>query len=117
MHLSQPTLEPHSLCYTCLVQVVYSLLPTLLFSSCSLWGHPTATQFPATRRSSPGATRSTTLKWAPTFSSIYYEQVALLHPPNRLASNKTKEFFPKHVPHVYKDHIGKIHLALIPIGR
>src|SRR6185295_20061783 len=59
MQLSQPTLKPHSLCYTCLVQVVYSLLPTLLFSSCSLWGHPTAAQFPATRRSSPGATRST----------------------------------------------------------
>ena len=31
MQLSQPTLEPHSLCYTCCVQVVYSLLPTLLF--------------------------------------------------------------------------------------
>ena len=59
MQLSQPTLKPHSLCYTCLVQVVYSLLPTLLFSSCSLWGHPTVAQFPATRRSSPGATRST----------------------------------------------------------
>ena len=59
MQLSQPTLEPHSLCYTCWVQVVYSLLPTLLFSSCSLWGYPTASQFPATRRSSPGATRST----------------------------------------------------------
>ena len=59
MQLSQPTLEPHSLCYTCWVQVVYSLLPTLLFSSCSLWGHPTAAQFPAPRRSSPGATRST----------------------------------------------------------
>ena len=56
--MSQPTLEPHSLCYTCWVQVVYSLLPTLLFSSCSLWGHPTAAQFPATR-SSPGATKST----------------------------------------------------------
>ena len=39
MQLSQPTLEPHSLCYTCWVQVVYSLLPILLFSSCSLWGH------------------------------------------------------------------------------
>ena len=59
----------------------------------------------------------TTLKWAPTFSTIYYEQMALLHSPNRLASNKTEEFLPKHVPHVYKDHIGKIHLALIPIGR
>ena len=59
MELSQPILEPHSLCYTCWVQVVYSLLPTLLFSSCSLWGHPTAAQFPAMRRSSPKATRST----------------------------------------------------------
>ena len=42
----------------------------------------------------------TTLKWAPTFSSIYYDQVALLHPPNRLASDETEEFLPKHVPHV-----------------
>ena len=42
----------------------------------------------------------TTLKWAPMLSSIYYEQVALLHPPNRLASDKTEEFLPKHVPHV-----------------
>ena len=42
----------------------------------------------------------TTLKWAPMFSSMYYEQVALLHPPNRLASNETKEFLPKHVPHI-----------------
>ena len=31
MQSGQPTLEPHSLCYTCWVQVVYSLLPTLLF--------------------------------------------------------------------------------------
>src|SRR6185503_16567059 len=31
MQLSQPTLEPHSLCYTCCVQVVYSLLPLLYF--------------------------------------------------------------------------------------
>ena len=31
MQLSQPTLEPHSLCYTCWVQVVYSHLPPLLF--------------------------------------------------------------------------------------
>ena len=38
MRLSQPTLEPHSLCYTCWVQVVYSLLPTLLFFlSLSFW--------------------------------------------------------------------------------
>ena len=41
-----------------------------------------------------------TPKWEPTFSSIYYEQVALLHPPNRQASDETEEFFPKHVPHV-----------------
>ena len=31
MQLSQPTLEPHSLCYTCWVQVVYSPLPLLYF--------------------------------------------------------------------------------------
>ena len=31
MQLSQPTLEPHSLCYTCWVQVAYSHLPSLLF--------------------------------------------------------------------------------------
>ena len=31
MLLSQPILEPHSLCYTCWVQVVYSLLPLLYF--------------------------------------------------------------------------------------
>ena len=59
MQLSQPTLEPHSLCYTCWVQVVYSLLPTLLFFPCSFWGYSTAAQFPVTRRSSPRATRST----------------------------------------------------------
>ena len=41
-----------------------------------------------------------TLKWAPTFSSIYYEQVALLHPPNQLASDETEYFLPTHVPHV-----------------
>ena len=47
MQLSQPTLEPHSLCYTCWVQVVYSLLPLLysflldtllLLSSCRVEG-------------------------------------------------------------------------------
>ena len=31
MQLSQLTVEPHSLCYTCWVQVVYSLLPLLYF--------------------------------------------------------------------------------------
>ena len=57
-----------------------------------------------------------TLKRAPKFSSIYYDQVALLHPPNRLASDETEEFLPKHVPHVQNYHIGKINLALIPVG-
>ena len=42
----------------------------------------------------------TTLKWTPMFSSIYHEQVALLHPPNRIASDETEEFLPKHVPHI-----------------
>ena len=42
----------------------------------------------------------TTLKWAPMFSLIYYEQVALFYQPNRLASDETEEFWPKHVPHV-----------------
>ena len=46
MQLSQPTLEPHSLCYTCWVQVVYSLLPTLPFF---LLGHSTAARFMPTR--------------------------------------------------------------------
>ena len=36
----------------------------------------------------------TSLKWEPTFSSIYYEQVALLHPPNRLAFVETERFLP-----------------------
>ena len=34
------------------------------------------------------------MNWAPRFASIYYEQVALLHMPNRLASHETKEFLP-----------------------
>ena len=59
MQLSQPTLEPHSLCYSCWVQVVYSHLPSLLFFPCSFWGYSTSTQFLLTRGSSPGATRST----------------------------------------------------------
>ena len=58
----------------------------------------------------------TTLKWAPMFSSIYYEQVALLVPPYQLASDETEEFLPKHVPHIKKDHIRKIRLAIIPVG-
>ena len=59
MQLSPPTLEPHSLCYNCWVQVVYSLLPTLLFSSCSFWGYSTVAQFLPTRESSLSATRTT----------------------------------------------------------
>ena len=59
MQLSQPTLEPHSLCYTCWVRVVYSLLPPLYFFLLFFWGHSTAAQFLPTRESSPGATRST----------------------------------------------------------
>ena len=59
----------------------------------------------------------TTFKWAPTFSSIYAEQVDLLHSHKQLASDETEEFLPKHVPHVQKDLIGKIHLALIPIAQ
>ena len=57
MQLSQPTLEPHSLCYTCWVQVVYSLLPLLY--SFSSWGYSTAAQFLPTRGSSLSATRIT----------------------------------------------------------
>ena len=41
------------------------------------------------------------MKWAPTFSSIYVEQVALLHRPEQLDSDETEEFLPKHVPHVW----------------
>ena len=59
MQLSQPTLEPHSLCYTCWVRVVYSPLPPLHFFLLFFWGHSTAAQFLPTRGSSPGATRST----------------------------------------------------------
>ena len=58
MQLSQPTLEPHSLCYTCWVQVVYSHLPPLLFLLFFL-GYCTAAQFLPTRGSSLRATRST----------------------------------------------------------
>ena len=38
-------------------------------------------------------------------------------PPNRLASDETKEFLPKQVPHVKMDHIVNIHLVLIHVGR
>ena len=56
MQLSQPTLEPHSLCYTCWVQVVYSPLPLLYFFPL---GYATAAQFLPTRGSSLSATRTT----------------------------------------------------------
>ena len=60
MQLSQPTLEPHSLCYTCWVRVVYSPLPPLhFFFLLFFWGYSTAAQFLPTRESSPEATRST----------------------------------------------------------
>ena len=38
-------------------------------------------------------------------------------PTNWLASDETEEFLHKHVPHLYKAHIGTIHLAPIPVGR
>ena len=59
MQLSQPTLEPHSLCYTCWVRVVYSPMPPLHFFLLFFWGYSTAAQLLPTRGSSPGATRST----------------------------------------------------------
>ena len=37
MQLSQPTLEPHSLCYTCWLRVVYSPLPPLHFFLLFFW--------------------------------------------------------------------------------
>jgi hypothetical protein len=57
MQLSQLTVEPHSLCYTCWVQVVYSRLPSLLFYS--FWDISTASQYQATwRTTSAGLTIS-----------------------------------------------------------
>ena len=56
MLLSQPTLEPHSLCYTC----EYKLCThSCLLYSFSSWGYSTAAQFLPTRGSSSGVTRST----------------------------------------------------------
>ena len=52
MQLSQPTLEPHSLCYTC---CVLTLASSLLFPL----GYATAAQFLLTRGSSLSATRTT----------------------------------------------------------
>ena len=49
-------LEPHNLCYTCWVQVVYSLLPLLYFFAL---GYSTAAQFLPTRGSSLSATKTT----------------------------------------------------------
>jgi hypothetical protein len=52
MQLSQPTLEPHSLCYTCWVRVcTHTCLSTLLFS----WVPSTAAQCPATWRTTSAA--------------------------------------------------------------
>ena len=51
------------------------------------------------------------------FSLIYYEQVPLLHPPNRLASDELRNFCPNVFHMSRKDHIGKIHLALILVVR
>ena len=59
MQLSQPTLEPHSLCYTCWVRVVYSPLPPLHFFLLFFWGRSTAAQFLPTRGSSLSTTRTT----------------------------------------------------------
>ena len=56
MQLSQPTLEPHSLCYTCWVRVVYSLLPLLYIF---LLGYSTVVQFLPRWGGSLRATRST----------------------------------------------------------
>ena len=58
MQLSQPTLEHHSLCYTCWVRVVSSPLPPLHFFHLFFWRYSTAAQFLPTRGSSPGATWS-----------------------------------------------------------
>ena len=54
MKLSQPTLEPHSLCYTCWVQVVYSRLLSL-HPFVLLWVYSTAAQFPAMWRTTSAA--------------------------------------------------------------
>ena len=51
MQLSQPTLEPHSLCYTCWVTLASSLLFPL--------GYSTAAQFLPARGSSLSASRTT----------------------------------------------------------
>ena len=59
MQLSQPAFEPHSLCYTCWVRVVYSPLPPLYFFLLFFWGHSTAAQFLPMRGSSLRATRTT----------------------------------------------------------
>ena len=59
MQLSQLALEPHSLCCTCWVQVVYSLLPTLLFFLLFSLGIPYCCSVPGDAEEFTGATRST----------------------------------------------------------
>jgi hypothetical protein len=52
MQLSQPTLEPHNLCYTCWVRVcTHTCHSTLLFS----WIPSTAAQYPAMWRTTSAA--------------------------------------------------------------
>ena len=55
MQLSQPTLEPHSLCYLLSTSCVLTLASSLLFPL----GYATAAQFLPTRGSSLSATRTT----------------------------------------------------------
>ena len=59
MQLSQPTLEPHSLCYTCEYKLCTHSCLLYSFSSCPFSGYSTAAQFLPTRGSSSGVTRST----------------------------------------------------------
>src|SRR6185312_4650471 len=102
--------------YPCILKDITHATGSKIESSRSRWNRGTE-YYPVGMNTHIEYLVLTTLKWSPMFSSIYYEQVALLHPPNRLGSDETEEFLPKHVPHVLKDHIGKIHLALIPVER
>ena len=56
--LNAKVVEFHSLCYTCWVRVVYSLLPPLYVFLLFFWGHSTAAQFLLMRGSSLRATRT-----------------------------------------------------------
>ena len=69
MQLSQPTLEPHSLCYTCWVQVVYSLLlplPSLILLRISL----TAAQYLETWKTTSAAS-TTSRRFVSQSSSLW----------------------------------------------